>query len=278
MVAGNRPADGGHLIIEGKEIDDFLRHEPEARQFVKRLAGAEDYINNKPRYCLWLVNATPVQLRSMPFVLERIRLCKEDRLAAPDEGRRDLANTPYLFRETQNPTSYVLVPRHSSEKRRYIPLGFLGEESIPHDSALIIPSATLYDFGILTSNVHNAWMRAVAGRLEMRYRYSAQIVYNNFPWPKVTDEQKARIEQTAQAILDARAVYPNASLADLYDELTMPPDLRTAHQNNDRAVMAAYGFSTKMTESECVAELFMLYQALVTSKQVDKSKNSIETK
>ncbi len=270
MVTGNRPADGGFLIIEASDINDFLNREPKAQQFIKRLVGAHEYINNKPRYCLWLVDATPTQLRDMPLVLERIRLCKEDRMRAPDEGRRKLAETPTLFREVQNPKSFILVPRHSSENRRYIPLGFLGAESIPHDSARIIPNATLYHFGILTSNVHNAWMRAVAGRLEMRYRYSAQIVYNNFPWPEVTDAQKTRIEQTAQAILDARAKYPDASLADLYDELTMPPELRTAHQNNNRAVMAAYGFSTKITESECVAELFKLYQTLASSKQGDK--------
>ena len=159
-----------------------------------------------------------------------------------------------------NPDLSIVVPKVSSEHRRYIPVGFLDFNTIATDLLFLIPSATLYHFGVLTSNVHMAWMRAVAGRLKSDYRYSAQIVYNNFPWPKAAGEQMARIEETAQAILDARALFPEASLADLYDELAMPPALRKAHQENDRAVMAAYGFSTKMTESECVAELFRLYQ------------------
>ena len=190
------------------------------------------------------------------------------RLSSPKADTRRWSDTPTLFTEIRQPESgnYLIIPSVSSERRRYIPIGFLSADTIANNLALIIPSATLYDFGILTSNVHNAWMRAVAGRLKSDYRYSAQIVYNNFPWPDATNEQKARIEQTAQAILDARAKYPDASLADLYDELTMPPELRRAHQDNDRAVMAAYGFPPKMTESECVAELFRLYQRLVQMK------------
>ena len=168
-----------------------------------------------------------------------------------------------LFGENRQPDSnYLLVPRVSSERRRYVPIGFLNSEIIASDAVQIIPNASLFHFGVLTSNVHNAWMRAICGRLEMRYRYSANIVYNNFPWCEPTAEQKTKIEQTAQAILDARAKYPDSSLADLYDEVTMPPELRKAHQENDRAVMAAYGFSTKMSESECVAELFKMYQEL----------------
>ena len=156
----------------------------------------------------------------------------------------------------------LAIPKVSSEKRRYIPIAFVNPNTIVNGSALIVPDATLYAFGVLISNIHNAWMRVVCGRMKSDYQYSANIVYNNFPWPTPTDEQKARIEQTAQAILDARAKYPDCSLADLYDEVTMPPELRRAHQDNDRAVMAAYGFSTKMTESECVAKLFEMYQAL----------------
>ncbi|MCQ2286603.1 MAG: hypothetical protein MJZ76_06990 [Bacteroidales bacterium] len=165
--------------------------------------------------------------------------------------------------------NYIIVPSHSSETRRYIPMGFIFSDIISTNANLIIPDATLYHFGILTSNVHMAWMRVVCGRLEMRYRYSKDIVYNNFPWPTPTEEQKAKIEQTAQAILDARAKYPDCNLADLYDETTMPPELRRAHQENDKAVMQAYGFSTKMTESECVAELFKLYEELVKGKSMD---------
>ncbi len=261
MTTGNRPADGGHLIIEAEDYEDFIKKEPQALKYIKNLTGAEEYINNKKRYCLWLVGANPSELKKMPLIMKRIEKCKQDRLkGAPD--RQKLANTPTLFRETKNPNNYIIVPATSSEKRRYIPLGFMDSKTIPTNSAVIIPEAGLYEFSILTSNVHMAWMRAVAGRLEMRYRYSKDIVYNNFPWPKPSEEQKKKIEMTAQTILDARAKYSDCSLADLYDETVMPPELRKAHQDNDRAVMAAYGFNTKMTESECVAELFKLYEKL----------------
>ena len=268
MTTGNRPADGGHLIIEAEEYADFIRREPKAKKYIKRLTGAAEFINNKDRYCLWLVDVSPKELRTMPLVMNRIELCRQARLAgAPD--RQKLASTPTVFREQKNPESYIIVPSTSSENRRYIPIGFLDGETIPTNSATIIEDATLYDFGILTSNVHMAWMRAVAGRLEMRYRYSAKIVYNNFPWPEVTDTQKEKISKTAQAILDARALYPDSALADLYDELTMPVELRRAHQANDKAVMEAYdmtkivdGKKTWLTESETVARLFQIYEEL----------------
>ena len=263
MVTGNRPADGGHLIIEAEDYADFIKQEPSSQKYIKKLLGAAEFINNKERWCLWLVDASPSELRNMPLVLKRIQACKEDRENAPDEGRRKLALTPHLFREQLNPETYIIVPSVSSERRRYVPMGFLTKDTIPTNLVLIIPDATLYHFGILESNVHMAWMREVCGRLKSDYRYSKDVVYNNFPWPNPTDEQKTKIEQTAQAILDARALYPDSSLADLYDELTMPVELRRAHQDNDRAVMAAYGFDVKtMTESQCVAELFKLYQQL----------------
>ena len=244
MTSGNRPADGGHLIIEEDEYDDFIKKDPLAVKYLKRLSGATEFINNKKRWCLWLVGVSPAEIRKMPEVLRRIELCKEDRLNGA-EDRQKLALTPSLFRETKNPDTAIVVPRHSSESRKYIPLGFIGKEMILTDAAMCIPYASRYDFGILTSNVHMAWVRAVCGRIKSDYRYSKDVVYNNFPWPNPTDEQKAKIEQTAQTILDARALYPDASLADLYDELTMPPELRKAHQANDRAVMAAYGFPVK---------------------------------
>lgn len=198
----------------------------------------------------------------MPLVYERVRRCQQDRENAPDSGRRRLALTPHLFREQKNPSEYIIVPATSSENRKYIPLGIL-KDVIPTNSSIIIPNATLYHFGVLTSNIHMAWMRAVCGRLKSDYRYSKDIVYNNFPWPTPTDTQKAKIEKTAQAILDARALYPDSSLADLYDEVTMPLELRKAHQQNDCAVMAAYGFPTKdFTESDCVAELLKMYEKL----------------
>ena len=267
MTTGNRPADGGHLIIEDEDYNDFITSEPSAIKYVKGLLGSAEFINNKKRYCLWLKGVSPSELRKMPRVMQRIEMCKEDRLSSPDAGRRKLADIPHLFRETLNPDFYIAVPKVSSEKRRYIPIGFLDKSIIPTDLLFIIPDATLYHFGILESNVHMAWMRAVCGRLKSDYRYSKDVVYNNFPWPNPTDEQKAKIEQTAKAILDARALYPDSSLADLYDELTMPVELRKAHQDNDRAVMAAYGFPVKtMTESQCVAELFKLYQELTKNK------------
>ena len=265
MTTGNRPADGGNLIIEAEDYDEFIRKEPNAKKYIKKLTGAVEYINNKDRYCLWLVGVSPSELRKMPEVMKRIEACRQDRLKGASD-RQKLANTPALFRETKNHKSYIIVPRVSSENRRYIPLGFLGNDVITTDSATIIENAEIYHFGILTSNVHMAWMRAVAGRLKSDYRYSKDIVYNNFPWCNPTPEQKANIEKTAQAILDARAKYPDCSLADLYDETTMPPELRKAHQANDFAVMAAYGFNRKITESECVAELMKRYQALVNEK------------
>ena len=270
MTTGNRPADGGHLIIEAEDYAEFIKKEPNAKKYIKNLTGAMEFINNKPRYCLWLVGISPNELRTMPEVLKRVELCKEDRLNGA-EDRQKLAVTPWLFRETNNPKSYIIVPATSSENRKYIPIGFLDDNTIANNSAIIVPNADKYCFGILTSNVHMAWVRAFCGRLKSDYRYSKDIVYNNFPWCNSTDEQKAKIEKTAQAILDARALYPECSLADLYDELTMPPELRKAHQLNDAAVMEAYGFRIKdeqtgksrwLTESETVAQLMQMYQEL----------------
>ena len=264
MTTGNRPADGGYLIIEDNEYESFINQEPSAKKYVKRLIGSAEFINNKKRWCLWLVGVSPSVLRSMPMVMKRVELCKQDRENAPDPGRRKLAERPTLFRETKNPETYIVVPAVSSEKRRYVPIGFLNSDTIPTNLVIIIPDASLYHFGVLESNVHMSWMRTVCGRLQSDYRYSKDIVYNNFPWPDPTPEQKAKIEQTAQAILDARALYPEASLADLYDELTMPPELRKAHQANDRAVMQAYGMPIKETdEAACVAWLMRLYQEKV---------------
>ena len=260
---GNQPTDGGNLIIEAEDLHTFLSREPKAERFIKRLIGSKEYINNKPRYCLWLKDASPTDLRQMPAVLERMEGVRKMREASTDPATRRLADYPHLFRESNNPETYIIVPSVSSERRRYVPMGFLTSDTIPTNLVLIIPDASLYHFGILESNVHMAWMRAVCGRLKSDYRYSKDVVYNNFPWPNPTEAQKQRIEQTAQAILDARALYPDSSLADLYDDLTMPVELRRAHQDNDRAVMAAYGFDVRtMTESSCVAELFKMYQKL----------------
>ena len=266
MTTGNRPADGGHLIIEADEYKEFIKKEPGAKKFIKRILGSEEFINGKERYCLWLVGANPAELLKLPRVMKRVEACRKDREASPDAGRQKLALTPTLFREQLNPESYIIVPRVSSERRQYIPIGFLGDDVIPTDSATIIPNATLYDFGILTSSVHMAWMRAVCGRLKSDYRYSKDIVYNNFPWPEPAEALKTKIEQTAQTILDARANYPDCTLAQLYGENAyLFPDLRRAHQENDKAVMKAYGFSAKLSESEIVSELFKLYESLSKS-------------
>ena len=264
MKSGGKPVEGGNLIFTEDEKAEFIAKEPMAEQFMRPFVGSDDFINGHPRWCLWLLNATPKELRAMPLVMERVERVREFRAASVKAATREYANYPTRFMEIKQPeTDYLIIPATSSENRRYIPIGYLDKNTIASNAASFVPSATIYDFGILTSNVHMAWMRAVCGRLEMRYRYSVNIVYNNFPWPTPTDAQKAKIEQTAQAILDARALYPDASLADLYDEVAMPPELRKAHQQNDRAVMQAYGFDVKTTtESSCVAELMKLYQKL----------------
>ena len=263
ITKGCQPTDGGHLIIEREEYEEFIKKEPKAEKYIKKLIGAKEFTSGTYRYCLWLVGVSPSEIRSMPAVMDRIKKVREMRMNSTDKATRKLADTPTLFRETYNPDNFIVVPSATTKNRRYIPLGFMHGDVISTNLNLIIPDATIYHFGILTSNVHMAWTRVVCGRLREHYRYSKNIVYNNFPWPTPTDEQKAAIEKTAQAILDARALYPDCSLADLYDEVAMPPELRKAHQENDKAVMRAYGFWGKLnTESECVAELMKMYQDL----------------
>lgn len=262
MLLGNKPADGGNLILSSEERDKIIKKEPSLESYIHPYIGAVEYINNKIRYCFWLVGVSPAVIRNSPELKKRLDAVKEMRSNSSALPTREKAITPGLFFFISQPsTEYLLVPSTSSENRRYVPIGFMSPDIIASNSTTIIPEATLYNFGILTSNVHMSWMRTVGGRLKSDYRYSGGIVYNTFPWPTPTEAQKARIEQTAQAILDARALYPDNSLADLYDETTMPPELRKAHQANDRAVMAAYGFDVKtMTEASCVAELMKLYQ------------------
>ena len=262
MTYGSMPIDDGHLILDSNDVKALLSESPDNVRFIRKYAGGDEIIKGKERWCLWLKGVSPVDIRKSKFITERIQLTKLFRAASNRPQTLKLAETPWLFGEIRQPdTNMLIVPKVSSERRRYIPVDFVSPDTIINGSALIVPDANTYDFGIVISNVHMAWMRAVAGRLETRYQYSSSNVYNNFPWPTPTDEQKARIEQTAQGILDARALYPGSSLADLYDELTMPVELRRAHQDNDRAVMQAYGFNVKtMTESQCVAELFKLYR------------------
>ena len=264
MLNGGKPTEGGFLILSEEEKTELLAKNPKAEGMIRPYMMGKDFILRKPRYCLWLVHVNPSELRQCPIVMERIAHVRDYRLLSPKAATQKKAETPMLFDEVRECTSdYVAIPKVSSENRRYIPMDYLSKDIIPGDKLFMVPSASLYTFGVLTSNVHMAWMRATCGRLKSDYSYSNTIVYNNFPWPTPTEDQKAKIEKTAQAILDARALYPDSSLADLYDELTMPVELRRAHQENDKAVMLAYGFDIKnMTESLCVAELFKLYQEL----------------
>ena len=268
IVRGSQATDNGYYLFTAEEKTAFLNEEPGAERFMKRFMMGREFINAIERWCLWMPDITPTELKKMPKVLERVQAVKRFREESKNAQTKVSANAPWRFGQYRKPSEhYVAFAKVSSQRRRYIPFGFLTNEVIPGDKLFTVPNATLYHFGILTSNVHMAWMRTVCGRLKSDYSYSTTIVYNNFPWPTPTDEQKAKIEQTAQAILDARALYPDASLADLYDELTMPPELRKAHQANDRAVMAAYGFPVKnFTESDCVAALMKLYQEL-TAKE-----------
>jgi len=262
---GNRPSDGGNLIIEGEDYHEFIKEEPRAEKYIKRYMMAREFLYNKERYCLWLKDCPPNELKTMPLVLRRIEAVRETRLSSPDKGANRLAETPSLFRELRNPKEFLVIPYTSSENRRYIPIGYLHDDTIIGSGGLcMIQDASLYHLGVITSNVHMAWMRTVAGRLKSDYRYSITLVYNNFPWCDPTPEQKEKIEQTAQGILDARAIYQESSLADLYDPLTMPLELRKAHTENDKAVMKAYDFSIKeMSEADCVARLMERYQDLV---------------
>ena len=259
------PNDSGYLSDYSQEDRDAIVSEyPEALLAFKRFVGATEFINNKTRWCLWLKGVSPNIIRKVPPISQAVQSVKEMREKSTREATKKLADTPMLFGEIRQPeTEYIIIPRHSSQNRKYLPMGFVSPEVICGDANLLMPNASLYHFGVLTSNIHNAWIHAVCGRIKSDFRYSVNIVYNNFPWCNPTAEQKKKIEETAQAILDARALYPDCSLADLYDEVAMPPELRKAHQANDRAVMQAYGFDVKtMTESSCVAELMKAYQEL----------------
>lgn len=269
MNFGNMPADGGNLILSSEERDETITTYPQAEKYIKELIGAKELIQGGRRYCLWLTEASPSDLRTIPPILERIQKNRDLRAAS---SRPQLADIPTLFAQiTADPAKYdnaIVIPGVSSENRDYIPIAFFGKNEVVANSCLVIPNATLYHFAILTSRMHMAWMRAVAGRLESRYRYSKDIVYNNFIWPETTSEQQAQIETLATAILDARAQFPDSSLADLYDPLTMPPTLAKAHTALDRAVDRLYHLKPFVTDAERVALLFELYQnAVAKAKQ-----------
>ena len=263
IFRGSQPADGGNLILTAEEKNTLLAIEPDAEKYIRPFMMGKDFIDRQPRYCLWLDGADPAELKKCKHILERVNGVRTFRQKSTKAATRAKAFTPTLFDENHECKSdYVAIPVVSSENRRYIPMDYMKKEVIAGNKLFMMPNAKKYHFGVLTSNVHMAWMRAVCGRLKSDYSYSNTIVYNNFPWPTPTPEQKEKIEQTAQEILDARALYPDSSLADLYDPLTMPLELRKAHDRNNVAVMKAYGFPTSMSEAECVAELMKMYQEL----------------
>lgn len=267
ICKGSQPTDGGNLIVTEEDYNGFMKQAPASAKYIRRFLGADEFLNGKNRYCLWLDGISPKELQGMPLVLERVQLVRDFRLSSKKAATRKQADTPTLFTENRQPSEdFIAIPEVSSGTRRYIPMGFLHPDTICSNKLQILPGASIYHFGVLMSNVHMAWMRTVCGRLKSDYDYSAKIVYNNFPWPVPTEKQKAKIEQSAQAILDARSLYPDCSLAVLYNEVTMPPELRKAHQVNDRAVMEAYGFWGKFnSESACVAELMKMYQQLASN-------------
>jgi hypothetical protein len=277
MIYGSKPTDGGNLLLSDEEKIVFLQKEPKAEKFIRKFLGSEEFINGIKRWCLWLVNTQPNELKSMPHVLERIEKVKQMRLASTKLPTKASAQTPSIFTEIRQPnTNYLAIPEVSSERRKYIPIGFLEPTIISSNKIQLVPSATLYLFGILTSEMHMTWMKYVCGRLESRYSYSSTIVYNNYPFPEnVSDKQKQKVETAAQKVLDTRAKYPDSSLADLYDPLTMPPDLVKAHQSLDKAVDLCYRPQPFVSELNRIEYLFSLYEALSAPLfKVEKKKRS----
>ena len=264
---GNKPIDGGFYLFKDEEKEEFVRKEPGSAKYFKRWYGADEFINSRPRWCLWLGDANPMDLIKLPECMKQIKAVREYRLASPSAGTVKIADKPTRFHVENMPKgNFIVIPEVSSQRRQYVPMGYMDDSVLCSNKVRLLPDASLYLFGILNSSVHMAWMRVVCGRLKSDYSYSINIVYNNFPWPEVSEELKNKIEGTAQAILDAREKYPNASMADLYGNLIVFPDLMKAHRANDAAVLEAYGFRKDMTEPEIVAELFKLYQKLTESE------------
>lgn len=268
---GNQPIDGGNYLFSHEEMMDFISEEPNSKKYFKPWFGAQEFINRSPRYCLWVGDCSPAELRKMPHVLKRIEAVRKLRQESKRSSTKKLADTPTRFQTENMPQgNYVVIPEVSSQRRRYVPMGYMNDSTLCSNKLRIMPNANLYHFGILNSNVHMSWMRAICGRLKSDYDYSIKIVYNNFPWPNPTQKERKNIEKTAQAILDAREQYPDCSLADLYDPVGMSnaPLLLKAHRANDKAVMQAYGFWGKLnSESECVAELMKMYEALISENK-----------
>ena len=269
MLTGSEPRDGGFLLLGVDEREKILQKYPELEPYLPRFITGDDFINGDYRYCLWLKDAAPALLYKYPFIVERLKKCREFRRNSKQQQAYKMADYPFLFvSERQPATKYLLIPQASSENRRYIPIGYLNPDIIVSNTCFTVANASPYTFGVLISNVHMAWMRAVCGRLEMRYRYSNTIVYNNFPWPNPTHQQKSKIQQTAQEILNVRSLYPDSTLAALYYDNTMPAKLKEAHRANDLAVMEAYSFSgTTTNESEIVSKLMEMYRKITEAKE-----------
>ncbi|MDA8002468.1 MAG: class I SAM-dependent DNA methyltransferase, partial [Alphaproteobacteria bacterium] len=263
MINGSKPADGGNLLLDEKEKQELIAAEKSAEKWIRPYSMGNEFINGIPRFCLWLKNCPPQELRKMPLVMERVKAVKKFREKSPKKHTRDFAKTPAIFVEDRDVESPSLaIPRVSTANRAYIPIGYLSPDYVVGDTLYTVPNATLYEFGVLTSLMHMSWMRAVCGRLESRYRYSARVVYNNFPWPQnPAKKQTETIKTAAQAVLDARATYPDSTLADLYDPITMPAELLKAHQTLDTATDRAYRPAPFPNESTRVAHLFTLHQA-----------------
>lgn len=269
LIFGSMPRDGGNFILSQEEKEELIKNEPLSEQWIKLYLGASEFLHNKKRYCLWLIDAKPNELNQCKRVCERVNKVKQFRENSKAAGTRNYAKTPTLFCQIAQPISgeYIAIPKTSSEKRKYIPMDFLSSDIIASDLLFLIPNASIYHFGVLESNIHMVWMRMVAGRLKSDYRYSKDIVYNNFPWPSPSEEQKRVIEQTAQGIIDARALYPESSLAELYNSKTeMPKELRIAHEKNDKAVRQAYGLVDNISDDEIIKKLMEMYQDLVSKE------------
>jgi hypothetical protein len=278
MVFGNMPNDDGNFSLTEKERKIIIKENPEVKKLIKPFIGADEFINNIPRYCLWLKDVSPSAYRESKAIMSRIINVRNARMKSDREATRKLAEFPTLFGEIRQPdTNYLLIPRVSSERRKYIPIGFMSKNVIAGDSTMVVPKATLYEFGVLTSSMHIAWVKYICGRLKSDYRYSASIVYNNYPWPSPTAKQKKAVETVAQGLLDARKKYPDLSLATLYDGNTMIPELVKAHQRLDKAVETAYGRSFD-DDGQRIAYLFELYQKLSGELFVEGKKKSKERK
>lgn len=265
MSKGNQATDGGNLLLNRDEKDDLIKNEPSSARWIKKVLGADEFLNAKERWCLWLANVTETELQTMPKVLERVKRVAEVRLVSRDVGTRKLAEKAHLFRDLHNPKSYILIPSVSSERRTYIPMGFFDENVISTNLNYIIPNGTLYEFGILSSLLHNDWMRLVAGRLKSDYRYSASVVYNPFPWPDVTADQRKQIEDLAEGVLLIREDFTGKTLAELYDPQKMPKELLEAHQALDKAVDRLYQDKPFADATDRLSCLLSRYEKLIQS-------------